>query len=206
MQPLMFWQLSVLVRSRVNSCSVNPFWRDENAAEPGTCPPYQDTARRRPGAPVVDASAAATASCGNATKSSPCPRSSDISIRSRSGSASTTVPTVPAGQRPESTSSSTTSRTASRGSVITTNSRRRSWDIYPGRGQARWFVSLHDPGRHDRRRSSIEALDLDDDLVGDSKAVQKLLGHSSIQTTGDVYADWDIAQLEAMAEVLADGS
>jgi len=36
--------------------------------------------------------------------------------------------------------------------------------------------------------------------------VQKLLGHSSIQTTGDVYADWDIAQLEAMAEVLADGS
>jgi integrase len=29
------------------------------------------------------------------------------------------------------------------------------------------------------------------------------LGHSSIQTTGDVYADWDIDQLAAtMADVL----
>ena len=37
------------------------------------------------------------------------------------------------------------------------------------------------------------------------KAVQKLLGHSSIQTTGDIYADWDIGQLAAtMAEVLTD--
>jgi len=27
------------------------------------------------------------------------------------------------------------------------------------------------------------------------KAVQKLLGHSSIQTTGNIYADWDIDQL-----------
>jgi integrase/recombinase XerC len=45
------------------------------------------------------------------------------------------------------------------------------------------------------------------DATGNLKAVQKLLGHSSIQTTGDVYADWDIAQLEAtMAEVLADDS
>jgi integrase len=35
--------------------------------------------------------------------------------------------------------------------------------------------------------------------------VQRLLGHSSIQTTGDVYADWHIDQLAAtMAEVLAD--
>lgn len=32
---------------------------------------------------------------------------------------------------------------------------------------------------------------------GNLKAVQKLLGHSSIQTTGDVYVDWDIDQLEA---------
>ena len=32
---------------------------------------------------------------------------------------------------------------------------------------------------------------------------QKLLGHSSIQTTGDVYADWDIDQPAAtMREVL----
>jgi site-specific recombinase XerC len=27
------------------------------------------------------------------------------------------------------------------------------------------------------------------------KAVQKLLGHSSISTTGDIYTDWDIDQL-----------
>jgi integrase len=33
--------------------------------------------------------------------------------------------------------------------------------------------------------------------------VQKLLGHSSIQTTGGIHADWDIDQLTAaMAEVL----
>ena len=37
------------------------------------------------------------------------------------------------------------------------------------------------------------------------KAVQKLLGHSSIQTTGDIYADWDIDQLaRTLADVLAD--
>ena len=43
------------------------------------------------------------------------------------------------------------------------------------------------------------------DSTGNLKAVQKLLGHSSIATTGDVYADWDIDQLAAtMAEVLED--
>jgi integrase len=30
---------------------------------------------------------------------------------------------------------------------------------------------------------------------GNLKAVQKLLGHSSISTTGDIYTDWDIDQL-----------
>lgn len=35
------------------------------------------------------------------------------------------------------------------------------------------------------------------DKTGNLKAVQKLLGHASIQTTGDVYADWDDAQLAA---------
>jgi site-specific recombinase XerC len=41
------------------------------------------------------------------------------------------------------------------------------------------------------------------DRTGNLKAVQKLLGHSSIQTAADVYADWDIDQLTAtMAEVL----
>ncbi len=43
------------------------------------------------------------------------------------------------------------------------------------------------------------------DATGNLKAVQKLLGHASIQTTGDIYADWDINQLAAtMADVLAD--
>jgi integrase len=43
------------------------------------------------------------------------------------------------------------------------------------------------------------------DATGNLKAVQKLLGHSSIQTTGDIYADWDVDQLAAtMAEVLDD--
>jgi site-specific recombinase XerC len=35
------------------------------------------------------------------------------------------------------------------------------------------------------------------DATGNLKAVQRLLGHSSIQTTGDVYADWDNDQLAA---------
>jgi integrase len=43
------------------------------------------------------------------------------------------------------------------------------------------------------------------DKTGNLKAVQKLLGHSSIQTTGDVYADWDIEQLAGtMADVLSE--
>jgi site-specific recombinase XerC len=42
------------------------------------------------------------------------------------------------------------------------------------------------------------------DATGNLKAVQKLLGHSSIQTTGDVYADWDVEQLaSSMREVFA---
>jgi integrase/recombinase XerC len=43
------------------------------------------------------------------------------------------------------------------------------------------------------------------DKTGNLKAVQQLLGHASIQTTGDIYTDWDIDQLAAtMAEVLDD--
>jgi integrase/recombinase XerC len=33
------------------------------------------------------------------------------------------------------------------------------------------------------------------DATGNLKAVQKLLGHESIQTTGDIYTDWDLEQL-----------
>lgn len=43
------------------------------------------------------------------------------------------------------------------------------------------------------------------DSTGNLKAVQKLLNHSSIQTTGDIYADWDIDQIAAtMTDVLAE--
>lgn len=35
------------------------------------------------------------------------------------------------------------------------------------------------------------------DATGNLKAVQKLLGHASIQTTADVYTDWDVEQLTA---------
>ena len=43
------------------------------------------------------------------------------------------------------------------------------------------------------------------DATGNLKAVQRLLGHTSIQTTGDVYADWDIDQLAVtLAQVLSD--
>jgi integrase/recombinase XerC len=41
------------------------------------------------------------------------------------------------------------------------------------------------------------------DATGNLKAVQKLLGHASIQTTADIYTDWDIEQLaETMRDVL----
>jgi site-specific recombinase XerC len=38
--------------------------------------------------------------------------------------------------------------------------------------------------------------------TGNLKAAQQLLGHASIQTTGDVYTEWGIEQLaETMAEI-----
>lgn len=43
------------------------------------------------------------------------------------------------------------------------------------------------------------------DKTGNLKAVQKLLGHDSIQTTADIYLDWDIDALtETMKEVIGD--
>lgn len=42
------------------------------------------------------------------------------------------------------------------------------------------------------------------DKTGNLKAVQKLLGHASIQTTADIYTDWDIEQLaDRLRDVLA---
>ena len=43
------------------------------------------------------------------------------------------------------------------------------------------------------------------DVTGNLKAAQKLLGHSSIQTTGDVYADWDIDQLADTMRAVLEG-
>jgi len=42
------------------------------------------------------------------------------------------------------------------------------------------------------------------DKTGNLKAAQKLLGHSSIQVTGDSYTDWDIGQLEATMREVSD--
>lgn len=40
---------------------------------------------------------------------------------------------------------------------------------------------------------------------GNLKAVQKLLGHASIQTTGDIYNDWDDEQLaQSLLEAVED--
>ena len=43
------------------------------------------------------------------------------------------------------------------------------------------------------------------DATGNLKATQKLLGHESIQTTGDVYADWDIDQLADTMRAVLEG-
>ncbi len=41
------------------------------------------------------------------------------------------------------------------------------------------------------------------DATGDLKLVQRVLGHKSIQTTGDIYVDYDNAELAAkLAEAL----
>ena len=43
------------------------------------------------------------------------------------------------------------------------------------------------------------------DATGNLKATQKLLGHASISTTGDVYADWDIDQLAETMRIVLGG-
>jgi site-specific recombinase XerC len=44
-----------------------------------------------------------------------------------------------------------------------------------------------------------------DQTRGNLKAVQKLLGHASVSTTGDIYVDWDIDQLaQVLREILGE--
>jgi integrase/recombinase XerC len=43
------------------------------------------------------------------------------------------------------------------------------------------------------------------DTTGNLKAVQRLLGHESIQTTGDIYVDWDEEQLAASLQQALEG-
>jgi site-specific recombinase XerC len=43
-----------------------------------------------------------------------------------------------------------------------------------------------------------------DKTHGNLKAVQKLLGHSTISTTADTYVDWDIDQLADTLRVIED--
>jgi hypothetical protein len=43
------------------------------------------------------------------------------------------------------------------------------------------------------------------DATGNLKATQKLLGHASIATTGDAYADWDIDQLAETMRLVLEG-
>jgi site-specific recombinase XerC len=45
-----------------------------------------------------------------------------------------------------------------------------------------------------------------DKTHGNLKAAQKLLGHASLSTTGDIYVDWDIDQLaETLRGMLEEG-
>lgn len=68
---------------------------------------------------------------------------------------------------------------------------------------ARRYSSDRHPGRADAQGQAAGQRVLD--ATGNLEAVQKLLGHASIQTTGDVYTDWDIDQLAvALLEVIED--
>jgi integrase len=74
-----------------------------------------------------------------------------------------------------------------------------------------WYACLHragvvpkgvERGEHMHKARHTAGQRVLDKTHGNLKATQKLLGHSSIQTTADIYVDWDIDQLrETMAQV-----
>lgn len=89
--------------------------------------------------------------------------------------------------------------------------RRMEWRRFPSRpmsphgAHAWWYRCLENAGvvtageqsgerMHKARHTAGQRLL---DATGNLKAVQKLLGHASIQTTADVYTGWDDDQLYA---------
>jgi integrase len=78
-----------------------------------------------------------------------------------------------------------------------------------------WYACLRRAGVVAQRQTSGERMHkarhtagqrVLDHTRGNLKAVQKLLGHSSISTTGDIYTDWDIDQLaETLSGMLEEG-
>lgn len=94
--------------------------------------------------------------------------------------------------------------------------RETKWFEYPDRPMAGptlhrwWYKRLEDAGitqagvthgerMHKARHTAGQRIL---DATGNIKAVQKQLGHASIQTTADVYTDWDDAQLAATMEIV----
>jgi integrase len=76
-----------------------------------------------------------------------------------------------------------------------------------------WYRCLEDAGIVEEGASSGERMHKARhtagqrvlDATGNLKVVQKFLGHASIQTTGDIYTDWDDAALAAsLADVFAE--
>lgn len=64
------------------------------------------------------------------------------------------------------------------------------------------------PGWHSGRHFSTapaEGSSTENGQFSNLKAAQALLGHESIQTTGDVYTDWDIDRLRATLAQLNEG-
>jgi site-specific recombinase XerC len=51
------------------------------------------------------------------------------------------------------------------------------------------------------KRHSLQSIDR---TGGNLKAVQRLLGHADISTTGNIYIDWDVDQLAETLEQIGD--
>lgn len=98
-----------------------------------------------------------------------------------------------------------------------TGEARTEWYQYPDQGRSNngthnwWYDCLQRAGivqkgvrrgeRMHKARHTAGQVVLDK-TKGNLKATQKLLGHASIKTTGDIYTDWDIDQLaETLAEI-----